>query len=387
MAPAPSRSLLVEGWRFIPHSYAIVNEFLLLEFARAPGLRLAHRDMPFLHPHWKQSAGMHSPDEERILRAMTASFEAREADALLRMAYPYDFSSSPCARVCVFGTAEHRCVPPEYLGGMASLRHAMQETGIVIVTCSNWSRRGFIDSGADPARVALVPLGADTQVLRPLPAEERAELRAQLKLDGFVFLSVGAMTRNKGLPVLFKAFARMLERHPDARLVLKGVDDIFASLALLPEWIKGLPPGAWQRILPRLSCYGSTFSHRDMAKLYQAADAFVTPYLAEGFSLTTLEAAACGLPVVCTAGGPTDDFTRPDFALRIRSELRAHERVAHGWYLQPDWEHLLHHMCTLVEDSAFLARARVAGPAQVVSGYTWKHTADRLLALLFPASA
>ena len=387
MPGAAPRSLLVEGWRFLPHSYAIANEFQLLEFAKVPGLRLFHRDVPYLHPHWTPTPGLHRAEAQQILLGLQEPPEDQTPEALLRMTFPYDFSRSGIARTCVFGTAEHRCVPEDYLSGTASLSRAMQETDFTIVTCSRWSRQGFIQDGAPPERVALVPLGADPAVLRPLPPEERAALRAQLKLDGFVFLNVGAMTRNKGLPVLFKAFAELLRRRPEARLVIKGVDDVFASLSLLPQWSGALAAGDWERIQARLACYGQSFSHADMAKLYQAADAFVTPYHAEGFSLTTLEAMACGLPVVCTEGGPTDDFTRPEFALRIRSELRAHQRVERGWELLPDWEHLLEHLTWLMDNPGFAARARVAAPAFVAGNYTWRHTAQRLLELLFPGPA
>jgi tetratricopeptide (TPR) repeat protein len=45
-----------------------------------------------------------------------------------------------------------------------------------------------------------------------------------------------------------------------------------------------------------------------MACLYRSCDVFVSPYRGEGFSLPALEAMACGLPVVVTKGGATDDF-------------------------------------------------------------------------------
>ena len=42
----PSRTLLVEGWRNIAHSYAIVNQFQCLELLKIPDLGLIHRDVP-----------------------------------------------------------------------------------------------------------------------------------------------------------------------------------------------------------------------------------------------------------------------------------------------------------------------------------------------------
>jgi glycosyltransferase involved in cell wall biosynthesis len=38
------------------------------------------------------------------------------------------------------------------------------------------------------------------------------------------------------------------------------------------------------------------------------ADAYVTPYRAEGFNLPALESQTCGTPVIATSGGATDDF-------------------------------------------------------------------------------
>ena len=53
----------------------------------------------------------------------------------------------------------------------------------------------------------------------------------------------------------------------------------------------------------------------------QAADVYVSPYHAEGFNLPVLEAVACGIPVVVSAGGSTEDFTHPAFA-RYRITFR-----------------------------------------------------------------
>ena len=44
------RTLIVEGWRAIPHSYAIVNTFQCLEFLKEPNLTLRHVDLPFYAP-------------------------------------------------------------------------------------------------------------------------------------------------------------------------------------------------------------------------------------------------------------------------------------------------------------------------------------------------
>ena len=57
-------------------------------------------------------------------------------------------------------------------------------------------------------------------------------------------------------------------------------------------------------------------SLNDLQQLYGSCDAYVSPYRAEGFNITSLEAAACGLPVILTSGGSTDDYYDSSFALK-----------------------------------------------------------------------
>ena len=93
---------------------------------------------------------------------------------------------------------------------------------------------------------------------------------------------------------------------------------------------------------------------------------------------------ACGLPVICTAGGPTDEFTHPQCALRIQSTTQempidGETRVA----LVPDLPDLVAHMLAVKDHPDIAARARIAGPAWVREKHTWKHVVDRLLEVLF----
>jgi glycosyltransferase involved in cell wall biosynthesis len=114
----------------------------------------------------------------------------------------------------------------------------------------------------------------------------------------------------------------------------------------------------------------------------------VSPYQAEGFNMPVLEAAACGLPVICTAGGPTDDFVTEDFALQIASTLE-HVAVANtprAMGLIPDLEHLVHLMLCVIDDAEFRESARAAGPKYVGERFTWAKVVDRLLPIILPGS-
>jgi len=66
--------------------------------------------------------------------------------------------------------------------------------------------------------------------------------------------------------------------------------------------------------------------------LYNAADCYVSPYRAEGFNLTPLEAAAAGTPIIVTKGGSTDDYANESFATQIESKKIVENQMS---YLEP----------------------------------------------------
>lgn len=381
-----SRTLLIEGWRYIPHSYAIVNQFQCLAMLRIPWLRVLHRDMPYFMNHWHPVTGLFTPEAEAEIRAITAVSGDVDADAVLRITYPYNCAPSNYKRTCVFGTSEFMYVPDDFIVQKRPLSAVMSESDIIILTPSHWSRDGFIASGGDPKRIVVIPLGVDPDIYHPLGETERKNLRFQLGCDGFTFLSLGSMTSNKGLVLLLKAFAEVSRKHPHVQLMMKGLAALYPSRDFLLQQMKELTPSEVQMVQNRLLYIDQTLNFQDMARLYQAADAYVSPYFAEGFNMPCLEAAASGTVVICTQGGSTDDFTRPEFTLYIQSTLQPvhYWPGATGFILQPNYEHLVHQMMTAVERPDLCAMAKAAGPAFVAAKFTWKHTVEKLLKILFP---
>ena len=385
-------SVCLDGWRFVPHSYAIVNQFWCLALMARGDVTLYHRDAPYYRAHWKPKFDQFTPDQERKLRRIPAPSEDAPPDAVVRLNYPYDFSPSGARRTVVVGTAEFRAVPDAFIAGGVPLGQAHADSDAMIVTSSEWSRQGFIDSGADPARVHIVPFGFDPETFRPPAPEVREALRKRLGIeDCFAFLNVGTMTPNKGLDVLLRAFVPMIDRHPEARLVLKGLDPMYPSLRLFETVAGRFPPDIVTRLQSRVLYIGEELSFPNMADLYGAADAYVSPYMAEGFNMPVLEAAACGLPVICTAGGPTDAFVTEAFGRLIASEtaptsfaVPQSDKPWPGMQLKPDADHLATLMDGIVGDRDFADQARRAGPDHVGARFTWAHSVDRLMAVLFP---
>ena len=381
------QTLLIEGWRFIPHSYAVVNQFQCLELLKEPNLTLRHRDVPYYNPNWRPVTGLFDGAAEEAIRGIAGPAAEQRADAVYRITFPYNLGPSIGRRTVVFGTAEFQCVPAGYIVGNRPLAEACRNCDALFVTPSNWSRQGFIHSGAEPDRVFVVPHGVDTSIFHPLEPSERAALRRQRGWNGFVFLTLGAMTGNKCIDVLLKAFAAVAQKHPDVRLVTKGLGALYPSQKLLQEQAASLTTGEISLIQPRMVYFEHTLSFAQMASLYQMADAYVAPYEAEGFNLPVLEAIGSGLPVICTRGGSTDDFTTDDFALRVNSVRAAFQDTpdASGFIVRVDFEHLVHQMSVAVESAELAAKARASGPAFVAANYTWRHVTQRLLKILFDA--
>jgi glycosyltransferase involved in cell wall biosynthesis len=121
-------------------------------------------------------------------------------------------------------------------------------------------------------------------------ADEGQALRASwgAVADDVVFLFVGRLVKDKGVPELLEAYARVRALNPRAQLVLVGpLED---RDALEPETVAQLSaPGV-----------RSLGFQSNPAPFLAAADVLVLPSHREGFPNAPLEAAAMGLPVVST---------------------------------------------------------------------------------------
>jgi glycosyltransferase involved in cell wall biosynthesis len=374
-------SILIEGWRFTPNSFATVNQFQCLELMRRDGLKIFHKDVPYWNPSWKPTCNLLDAAAEDKLRSIPEPEPGQVCDATLRMGVPFDFSPSVSRRTTVFATCEFGFVSEQAMSGDISLKNDPAST-VKIITPSMWSRGGLINTGADPEKIAVIPHGVDPGIFYPLPPQDRKALRKKLGWEGkFVFLNVSAMTSNKGIPSLLKVLGLVAQSHPNVRLVLKGLDTWYNSNKHIEEMASHYSTADMESLRKHVAYIGGTLSFTEVAAYYQAADAYVAPYSGEGFNLPVLEAIACGLPVICTSGGPTDDFTSKECSLAIRSELKKalNRQKIEEHFLVPDSAHLLELMLQAVEDDEWMRRARQAGPELALSKHTWKHVVDQLL--------
>ncbi|MPY76804.1 MAG: glycosyltransferase [Alphaproteobacteria bacterium] len=348
-----------------------MNQFQILALLDL-GAAVTLRDWPYW-ADWESVYGILPDADEARLKALTAPDP--NPDAVIRVAAPYDFTKAPGVPTLVMVTSETGRIRPESVAGGIPIGKAVAASDALIYTPSRWSRDGLIANGIPGERITVIGHGVDTALWHPADEAERHSLRRRFGWDdAFVLLNVGAMTGNKGIDLLLAGFARLLETCPQARLVLKGLDAIFRSRDMVAALLNRLPAADRATVASRLTYVGHSVSLADLATLFRAADAYVSPYRGEGFNLPVLEAAASGLPVICTDGGATDDFTGPDFTLRVDAALDEGARV-----LEPFPDHLLAQLRRCIEDDAWRRGAQSAGPAFVAAGHTWRHTAAGLL--------
>jgi glycosyltransferase involved in cell wall biosynthesis len=202
----------------------------------------------------------------------------------------------------------------------------------------------------------------------------------RVRNDDFVLLSVGAMTENKGIDLLLTAFARLRAKHRHLKLVLKDQSNLYGLTAdrILAQ-LAASPDGHLftEDVVSSIVFVSHNLGIAELAALYGAVDCYVSPYKAEGFNLTPLEAAACGVPIVVTRGGSTDDYFDPAIGLQVDSRRMQSGRRA---WLEPDPESLFEALGQLIDGRRRFDPAAVS--AAVHGRFTWSKVTAELARVL-----
>jgi len=198
--------------------------------------------------------------------------------------------------------------------------------------------------GARREQLAVVPVGVDTALFRPLPHVAR--------VPGRLMTTASADVPLKGLLPLLEALAKVrTERH--AELVVVGRprgDDVV--------------PAAIERLgLEGAVTIAGVVDTLRMVELYAEAEVAVVPSLYEGFSLPAVEAMACGVPLVTTTGGALPEV------------VGSHDRTA---LLVPpgDPGALAAAIVRALDDADLRRRLGADGRQRVLERFTWRATAE-----------
>ncbi|AKJ28526.1 glycosyltransferase [Caldimonas brevitalea] len=387
---AHGKTLLIEGWRGVNHSFALVNQCQILELQKLGGVRLRHRDLPFAMPHWNaktHSAGFSGEDSARIDSLPAPAVDERP-DCIYRISSPFRADAASTVKTLTFMVTELGLSPKSFEDGSAD-RGTYTRDANLIVTPTNWSRDRLVDYGFAADKIRVVTHGVYAETFHPLTPAERAVNRANLGLadDETVFLNLGVATWNKGVDLVLIAFATLRRQGRRVRLILKDQRGLYgiSMEQVLKDLCARHPTLFTADTLAAIQVVGVNLSQAELRLLYGVADCYVSPYRAEGFNLPVLEAIACGTPAVVTDGGATDDFCAPDVALRVASDAGTREDPRAGIvarYREPRLPALVEAMHAFATGQALTRPAFERARAALMPTMTWRRAAEELLALV-----
>ncbi len=238
---------------------------------------------------------------------------------------------------------------------MTALARLYARRAAAIVADSEYSKRAIVTRlGVAPVKVTVIPVALGPEFRPGAPTDA---LKAQYRIASPYILYVGNFMPHKNLPRLLRAYAALpgslRARHT---LVLAGGDrDGRPALEALTTRL-----GVADRV-----SFPGLIDDGDLPMLYAGAAAFVLPSLEEGFGLPTLEAMACGTPVVASNRGALPEVVA-DAGLTVDAEKETE---------------LVDAMTRVLSDALLADDLRRRGLARAPL-FSSERTAGRILALL-----
>jgi glycosyltransferase involved in cell wall biosynthesis len=150
--------------------------------------------------------------------------------------------------------------------------------------------------------VRLLRRAVDTNLFHPRHRDEALRADWGIKPDGIAVVHVGRLAAEKNLDLAVRAFRAIQREQPDARFIVVGDGPERARIAAAnPDIVfAGMRRGD------------------DLARHYASGDLFLFPSTTETFGNVTLEAMACGVPVVAfDYGAAREHILHPDSGMRL----------------------------------------------------------------------
>ncbi len=265
--------------------------------------------------------------------------------------------------------------PPLSLAGLFSGPIGSPHAPDQIWVHSQYVRDNLLAAGIPPERLHLVPHGIDPACF--FPGEHSAPNTKT------TFLFVGGFTKRKGLDLLLQAWKTAFAPSDAVRLLLKASPTSAYSDDPCAHQAKA---ATHDPSLAEVTILYDDLDDPQMANLYRSADILVHPYRGEGFGMPILEAMACGLPVITTAGGASQDFVEELGSITISAErvpCRIQEPCAGTpFWLEPKLEELTAALILAAQGLPTLRSEALEISQRVRSTRSWATVAKQSLPLL-----
>jgi glycosyltransferase involved in cell wall biosynthesis len=343
-------NILFEGWTNIAHSYAIVNCFQLLHLWKnyKDHINFYVDEKEYYRQEWNSKKQLVYSKEENELLSNKEIFkpidssQLQDIDVIYRITYPYDVTMSEWNRnkpVCVFYTSEFSKLDTNYFKIGIPPNTQLDDTyiktylnhfkNISFTSPSLWSSLGMKKYINEPdnehtQRNIVISHGVDTKVFYKESESLRQSIRKHynIKDDDIMLLNMGAMTKNKGIMYIIQIMNILVNKlnKKHFKLLLKGTSDLYETKQFLESYFEELQK---ENIITKdemnyllennIIFTEKTLNFKQIRYLYNAADLYISPYIAEGFNLCCLEALACGLNVLVPKTGSTKEYMEDIF--------------------------------------------------------------------------
>jgi len=144
----------------------------------------------------------------------------------------------------------------------------------------------------------VIPNGVEMDLFKPKSKASRSNKKLKL-------ITVSRLINRKGIDHIIKALAET--RDKDIKLIIIGTGNYESFLKKLCEKLK----------LNDVVHFRGYYPREKLPELYNDADVFILPSLAESFGLVFAEAMACGLPIIGAKTGGIVDLVKKENGILV----------------------------------------------------------------------
>ena len=385
------KNLMIYGWRGINHSVALVNQNQIVSLQKFNDLKIYHLDAPFHNPNWNVNSNVSGfeQEEQLLINKPIAPTPEIEIDCVYTATFPFDLffkneDFRKTKKVLNFIVTEFGLVDTDFVSKKGNVKDYLKNDDQIIVP-SNWSKNKTIEYGFPESKVKVISHGINPKIFYPSDLNLKNEFKKNLGLDkdSYLFVNMGSMTWNKGIDLIVDAFIILRQKYSHIRLLLKDQSNLYGiqSQNIISQVLSKKPHLNQQELLSSFILINTNLTLSQLRSIYAGADCYLSPYRAEGFNLTVLEALACGSEVIVTEGGATDDFCYHSSIGKVKSNLVVSEELNKSkggnnlYYLEPELDSLVDEM----EKKILQGKLNNSDTATYVRDkYSWDRIAEKL---------
>lgn len=337
-------NVLFEGWINIGHSYAIVNCFQLIHLFKNYNDKINFyvNEKEYYRKEWNDKKQLVYTQEynnllsnNNIFKPFNENDSDTKIDIIYRITYPYDITLKEWNRnipVCVFYTSEFSKLDTNYFSIGVPPNTQLDDNyikmylehfkNISFTSPSVWSAIGIEKYLTEDKKInnnLVISHGVDTTLFYKEGETVRNSVRKHYNINDndILLINIGAMTKNKGIMYILQMMNILVNRLNKKyfKLLLKGTSDLYQTKLFLESYFEELQSNNIMTkdemnylLTNNIIFTEKTLNFKQIRMLYNAADLYISPYIAEGFNLCCLEALSCGLNVLVPRTGSTKEY-------------------------------------------------------------------------------